>query len=141
EPKDEGAQIVGRFAALCNSPEGRESRFADVLDTDGLGEVTLEYDQGNGEYVSVTLSADERLDLVGHALRQDLMEEGLGAVFVDRYPVVYEGREVLLALYADNADDDPEDYATYLYGFQVSEESSPNTAAWVREHYPQAWGG
>lgn len=141
EPKDEGAQIVGRFAALCNSPEGRESRFADVLDTDGLGEVTLEYDQGNGEYVSVTLSADERRDLVEHALRQDLMEEGLGEVFVDLYPVEYAGREVLLALYADDAGDDPEDYATYLYGFQVSEESSPNTAAWVREHYPQAWGG
>ena len=132
-PCDEGARLIARFAELADSPEGRASRFAGILEGDVSKLIFhIEYTAADGEYgKSIDLPADENADLL-EALGRDLMEEEAGALFdgqswSDGYDASIEVQRPL-----------PTDYGIEcLHNMQLSDERCPHTVAWLKEHHPE----
>ena len=132
-PRDEATRLVARFAELADSPEGRASRFADILEGNASELLFhIEYTAADGEYgKGIDLPADENTDLL-EAFGRDLMEEEAGAlhnehVWSDGYDASIEVQRSL-----------PTDYGiACLCNMQLSDERCPHTVAWLKEHHPE----
>ena len=130
---DEGTRLVARFADLADSPEGRASRFEDILEGDPSKLLFhIEYAAPDGEYgKSIDLPASENAGL-REAVGRDLMEEEAGTMhngqmWADGYDASIEVQRRL-----------PNGYDfLYLHNMQLSDERCPHTVAWLKEHHPE----
>ncbi len=134
---DQGAALIDRFAEIANTEEGRASRFAPLYEGDASDlMVQLEYALPDGTSTTLDLSAAERKDLVSHALRDDLMHELAGDVFVDVGGVVDEdGYDASVSVLKPVGETD--DAYQVLVNVWLAEAKTPNVIAWVREHHPE----
>lgn len=98
--------------------------------------VQLEYALPDGTSTTLDLPAAERADLVSHALRDDLMHEPAGGVFVDVGGVVSEdGYDATVSVLKPVGD--AEDDHRLLVSVWLAEGKTPHVIAWVREHHPE----
>ena len=132
---EEGDVLIDRFASLLDTEEGRMSRLSDVLDTDAdaLG-ITVDYvASSSGVYESITLTPEERADLLENALRLDLMEEPAGGVLYGWGVMLVPENDACIYVERKGS------YDTLL-NLQLSEEGTPHTLAWLHEHHPEIEG-
>ncbi len=132
---EEGDVLIDRFASLLDTEEGRMSRLSDVLDTDAdaLG-ITVDYvASSSGVYESITLTPEERADLLENALRLDLMEEPAGGVLYGWGVMWVPENDAYIYVERKGS------YDTLL-NLQLSEEGTPHTLEWLREHHPEIEG-
>ncbi len=135
DPKDASIQLIDRFAELANSPEGRASRFASVLEADPAKlDVVFEYlvEDDGSYYATVTIPADEREDLL-EALRIDLMEEDAG-LFSNQNLWDDEGYD---GDFAVNKQSEVGLGSDYLFSMQLNDASCPHTVEWLKKNHPE----
>lgn len=131
---DEGSLLIDRLLELEDTPEGRASRFASVLDGRTRGfSMELEYrsSEHDNEYRTITLSAAECDDLIEHALRQDLLEGEAGMAWSSGDGD--SGLDASLRAFVprSKAEGDP----TQVFYLQLNTRTTPKTVEWVCEHY------
>lgn len=136
---DAGTDLVKRYVALADSPEGRAARFSKVLGSDPAGlSFLLDYLSADGTYqTSIELPLGERASLV-EALRHDLLEEPAGEV-LDQHDWA-DGYDATLSIQCPSEDGLG---VESLLSMQLCEDRCPHTVAWFKEHHPevvlQAW--
>jgi hypothetical protein len=92
---------------------------------------------GDGSYASIELPLAERDDFVQHALRPDLMDEPAGDVFDGDMGMSTEDYDAsVYVLEPVHLSTNPDDY-TVVLNLWLSDERTPNTVAWMREHHPE----
>lgn len=134
---DEGTQVLDEFRQIANSPEGRASRYASLLDGDRAKQVVqLEYVLGDYSYTSLSLTPEESADLIETALRLDLVEEDAGDVFSNVKSVPEGAYDATLYVYRPlkGRQDDMEQLFCIQ---QMSEQTLPHVIAWLHEHHPE----
>lgn len=133
--RGEGSQFLDRFVELADAPEGRASRFANVLDGGAQGKTyQIEYWVGDGEAysVSITVPASE-VDGLAEALRGDLLEEEAGTLLA-QHSWTEEGYDASLSVQRELADGMGIDL---LFNMQLDRTRCPHTVAWIEEHHPE----
>lgn len=124
-----GNTVIDELGVLSNSLEGRESRFKNIAG-DGSADRTVQIESFSYEddeaHSTITLPAAQVDDFLQNALKPDMLEHEAGVLWM-----FTESISEINASVSINAGDDE-----YVASLWLSESGTPNSLAWIREHYP-----